>query len=44
VFPDSPAVTYTFAGFVSGFEMNIPIDDRRIINVTIKITGTLTIT
>ncbi len=44
VFPDSPAVTYTFAGFVSGFELNVPIDERRIVNVTIKITGTITIT
>jgi hypothetical protein len=44
LFPDSPVVTYTFAGFVSGFELNVPIDDRRIVNVTIKITGTITIT
>ncbi len=40
VFPTSPATTWQFAGLVTSYEVNVPIDNKLIsASITIKITG-----
>jgi len=42
-FPNSPATTWTFAGFITGFQPVAPIDDRMTAEITFKVTGVPTI-
>lgn len=35
----NPAVTWTFAGYLSGYEPQVPINDRMTATVRIKVTG-----
>ncbi len=44
VFPTSPAVTWTFAAFITGFEPDAPIDDRMTSSATFKLSGKPTLT
>lgn len=39
VFPDSPATTWTFSGYVTAYEPDAPTDDRMTASVTIKLSG-----
>lgn len=39
VFPDALATTWSFPGFLSGFEPGAPIDDRLTADITIRIAG-----
>lgn len=39
VFPTSPAVTWTFAAFITGFEPDAPIDDRMTVTATFKLSA-----
>lgn len=41
-FPGSPAVTWTFAGFLIGYEPSIPVDDKMTATVTFKVTSSYT--
>lgn len=41
VFPDSPEVTWAFSAFVSQFALDVPVDDIRMANVTLTLTGTI---
>jgi len=43
VFPDTGATTFQFAGYVTNITSAIPTDDKVTCDVTIKITGTVTI-
>ena len=38
-FPDSGSTSWTFDGFLTGFEPDIPFDDLMMTAVTIKVTG-----
>ena len=38
-FPYSPTVAWTFAGFITGFEPDVPIEDRMTASVTFKVSG-----
>jgi hypothetical protein len=40
---DTPATTFTFTGYVTGWEVSMGIDDVYMLNLTIKITGDVTI-
>lgn len=42
-FPDSPATTEVFAAFVTGYERNVPVDDRMTATITLKVTGPSTV-
>ena len=44
VFPTSPAVTWTFAAFITAFEPDAPIDDRMTSTTTFKLSGKPTLT
>ncbi len=44
VWTDSPATTWAFAGFVTGFEPSAAIDDKLAASATIKVTGPITVT
>ncbi len=39
VFPTSPVTTWQFAGLVTSYEVNAPVDDKLSASITIKITG-----
>lgn len=39
VFPDSLSTTYTFNGFVTGYTIGTPIDDKSTISVSFKLSG-----
>lgn len=39
VFPDVGATTWSFAGFVTGFTLNDPVDTTVTASITIKVTG-----
>lgn len=39
VFPDTGATTWSFSGFIAGFEPKEPIDDRLTADVTITVSG-----
>lgn len=39
VFPDVGGTTWSFSGYVTGFEVNAPVDDLLTASVTIQITG-----
>lgn len=41
--PTTPTVTMTFAGVVSAFEPDIPVDDKLGLSVTIKVSGKVTL-
>lgn len=43
IFPDSGSTTWSFAGYVTGFNVNAPVADRLNADVTIKITGAPTL-
>jgi len=43
VFPTSPAVTWTFSAFLTGYEPDSPIDDRMTCTATFKLSGKPTI-
>lgn len=43
VFPSTPAVTWTFDAYVTGFEVSAPVDDKLGASVTLKLTGTPTL-
>lgn len=43
VLPDTDATTIEFAGFVTALPMTIPFDEKVTVDVTIKITGGVTI-
>lgn len=43
VFPDSPATTWTFAGYVSEFAAGAPVDGKLAAKVTIDVTGVPTL-
>jgi len=38
-FPDSSSSTMTFQGFMTGFTMSIPLEDKMTATATIKVTG-----
>jgi predicted secreted protein len=38
-FPSSPTVAWTFAGLMTGFEPDVPIDDRMTASVSFKVSG-----
>lgn len=42
-FPDSGATTWTFSGFMIGFEPSVPLEERATANVVIKVTGAITV-
>lgn len=42
VFPDTGATTFEFAAYVTGVEMNTPTDAQITMDVTLKITGQIT--
>lgn len=42
-FPDSAASTWTFNGFMTGFEPAVPLEDRMTATATIKITGAVVV-
>lgn len=42
VFPDTGSTTWSFSGYVSGFEINAPVDDKLGGSVTIRPTGGMT--
>ena len=44
VFADAGATTVDFAGFVTDMPMSIPTDDKVSLDVTIKVTGQVTVT
>lgn len=44
VLPDTGATTFDFAGFITGLPLNIVPDDAITVDVTIKITGQVTMT
>jgi len=39
IFPDVGATTWSFAGFVTGFTLNDPVDTAVTASITIKVTG-----
>lgn len=43
VWTNSPATTYSFSGYVTGFDASAAIDDKLSASATIKITGPITI-
>lgn len=43
VFPDSGSTEWSFAGWLTGFETNIPHDDKMTASVTITLTGVPTL-
>lgn len=43
-FPNSAASTWAFTGFMTSYEPSVPLEDRATANVTIKVTGQVTIT
>jgi predicted secreted protein len=43
VFPDVGGTTWAFSGYVTGFEVGAPVDDKLSASVTIKITGAPTL-
>ena len=43
VFPTTPAVTWSFTAFVTGFEPSAPVDGGLTASVSLKITGKPTI-
>lgn len=42
-FPTTPAASWTFNAFVTGFEPSAPVDGALTASVTLKITGTVTL-
>lgn len=42
-FPDSAASTWTFLGFMTGFDADDPLEDRATATAVIKYTGDLTV-
>lgn len=42
-FPDSGGTTWTFQGFMTGYEPKEPLEDRATASVTIKVNGAITI-
>jgi len=42
-FPDSGASTWTFTGFMTGFEPSAPLEDRMTASATIKVTGAVAV-
>ena len=42
-FPDSASTTWTFNGFITGYEPADPLEDRMTATLTIKVTGEITI-
>ena len=42
-FPDSAATTWAFSGFMTGFDLGIPLEDRMTATATIKVTGDVTV-
>lgn len=42
-FPDTGATTWTFSGFMTGFEPSVPQDGRATASCTIKVSGAVTI-
>ena len=42
-FPDSTASTWTFNGFMTGYEAADPLEDRMTASCTIKVTGKITV-
>lgn len=43
VFPDDDTTTFEFAGFVTALPTTVPFDDKVTVDVTIKLTGGVTI-
>lgn len=39
VFPGSPEHSVTFAGVVTAFEPDVPVDDRMTLSITLKVSG-----
>lgn len=39
----NPAVKWTFAGYLTGYEPTVPINDRMTANIRIKVTGSYTV-
>lgn len=39
----NPVVSWTFAGYLTGYEPDVPIGDRMTANVRIKVTGSYTV-
>ena len=42
-FPDSGASTWTFSGFMTGFEPSAPLEDRMTASATIKVSGAVAV-
>lgn len=42
-FPNSAASTWTFLGFMTGFEPTDPLEDRMLATATVKATGDITV-
>lgn len=42
-FPDSSATKWTFDAFITGYEPTDPLEDRMTASLTLKVTGTVTI-
>lgn len=43
VFPTSPAATWSFSAYVTGFEPSAPVDGALTATVTLKVTGAVTL-
>jgi hypothetical protein len=41
-FPDSASSTWTFNGFMTGFEASVPLEERMTATATVKVTGDVT--
>lgn len=42
-FPNSAATTWTFQGFMTGYEPSAPLEDKMTASATIKVTGDVTV-
>jgi len=43
-FSDSAASTWVFSGFLTGYEPGVPLEDRATADITIKVSGDVTVT
>lgn len=43
-FPDDDTTTWQFSGFITGYEPSVPMEDRATADVTIKVSGDVTVT